>query len=166
MKNTLKTMILGFLVLTLALGFTSCGDESGDPAPNKQSNEVTFNDVTGVWNFVSLTYQGTTFTDSCDPKWNDLRNDFNKPISGMRTINKLSLDITNTLLENYSCVNNKSNLNIKTFNSNSLEQNIISLDNSLQFEIISFKKSEIELKLIRWSQATPNGGVYKLKKAS
>ncbi len=72
MKNTMKTMILGFLVLTLALGFTSCGDKEDDPKPNTPT--LSLDDFVGNWSSQSVVYEGVTFANECDTKWDNYSN--------------------------------------------------------------------------------------------
>jgi hypothetical protein len=69
MKTTMKTMILGFLVLTLALGFTSCGDKEDDPTPSNP-NELSLNNFIGTWLSDDVVlYNGTTLNNPCDDNW-------------------------------------------------------------------------------------------------
>lgn len=159
MKNTMKTMILGFLVLTLALGFTSCGDKEDDPTPSNP-NEITFNQLLGTYNTESVLFEGKTYTDPCDP-WPTTKNTEN-----LREITLKFKSGNLTDLTNYMCKGGVNSTFTHTDNVTSVDNNVIDIDKVYVFEIISLSNGTLKVKLTSTSSptTTPIGAIYTLKK--
>lgn len=105
MKNTMKTMILGFLALVFALGLSSCGDKSEDPTPQKTDLDLVKEGIAGsYWNFVSneLTKDGVTiiYNGECSkssyPTW--IQNAVDVGNIDFHFINENQVELINTCL--------------------------------------------------------------------
>lgn len=148
----MKTMILGFLVLTLALGFTSCGDKEDDPKPTETT-------LVGTFKTISVVFNGNTITDACDVNWGSVPN--------MRKIDLVFKGGVNnfTDLINYKCVSNTTVTNTLGNIIASLSNNILDLGDSYQFKLISYNNNILKLELLSTTAiTTPIGAVYTLSK--
>jgi hypothetical protein len=158
MKTTMKTMILGFLVLTLALGFTSCGDKEDDPTPSNP-NEITIDQLVGKYNTVSVLFNGKSITDACDDNWGSVVN-----------MRKIDLNFKGgtynfTDLTSYSCSNGTTVTYNILDNIASISDNVLDLDGVYKFKVLSLSNGTLKLELLSTTAiTTPIGAVYTLSK--
>lgn len=144
MKNIMKTMILGFLVLTLALSFTSCSDKEDDPKPSNPT-ELTLSDFVGDWITTSVEVDGQVRA-VCDKEWGSITagRKLDLSISNINNDGNLS---GNSSVVSYGCTINdeKSSINQASFYNDSKKELTIG---GFIFKIDSFNNDTFKATLI------------------
>jgi len=152
MKKTMKSVILGFLVLTFALGFTSCGNNEDDPKPT--DNATTINKFIGVWTSTQVVFNGRTFltsTDRCNTAWT---------VSNFRG---MILDINNGIfasnVTNLRCNEQPVLRNLTaTYDS---KTKILSFSTNFRLEVLEFTPNTMRARLLESPNPTiPTNGIY------
>lgn len=154
---------INYLLLATILFFSNCSNDNGvDEMLSEEIVNITEADLVGDWDFVSLEFEGKTYTD-CDN--NDLKGKYNLlNLSFLNVTLKSELYEEPTLTYFSNCGNTTNEERRFT-----IENNFIKLhnNNSLKFLILNSKNFDnkyLKIKLITTSKIIPAGGIYTLKK--
>jgi hypothetical protein len=160
-----KLFYISTLIFALVLMNTSC-EKQNDTPDDPSTALITLSELNGTWNFQLLQYAG--LTPDVTPATTQAQLNLNPITKSMRWIN-LSLKITVNGIAVCDLIDAFDN----PVNGNGLElnttTNIITLDNGLEFQVLSYDKTTkiLKAKLIAPVKTTDNvldGATYTFKK--
>ena len=153
---------INYLLLATILFFSNCSNDNGvDEMLSEEIVKITEANLVGNWEFVSLEFEGKTYTD-CDN--NDLKGKYNLlNLSFLNVTLKSELYGVPSLIYFSNCGNITSSE--RKFN---IEDNYIYLYNQdkLKYLILnsqSFNGKLLKIKLITNSKSIPADGIYTLR---